>query len=86
MLCRNLLDYPGVTFPLATFTAEAYRDVSIQQTPRNPTEAHVHQQWRPDTFQNAPISLQLIGRRHEEEKLLAMLSRVEAAISRTSEK
>jgi len=81
----NLLDYPGVVFPVDRFSAKNYHAVPISQQSRNPTELFIHQQWQPDTFENAPISLQLIGRRHEEEKLLAMLSRVESAITLLSD-
>jgi amidase len=79
------VDYPGVVFPLATFSANDYQGVPIDHRPRNDTEHFIHSQWDPATFNNAPVPLQLIGRRHEEEKLLAMLSRVESALASNSD-
>ncbi len=50
--------------------------------PRNDVEDFIRSQWDSKTYENAPISLQLVGRRHNEEKLLAILNKVEEATSR----
>jgi amidase len=73
------MDYPGVVFPVGQMKADQYNSRPLRSHPRNPTEQYVHAQWSPGAFEGAPISLQLVGRRHGEEKLLAMLSRVEDA-------
>jgi len=78
----NLLDYPGVVFPTGRMIARDYQSVTLPNAPRNSTESYVHKQWSPEVFDGAPISLQIVGRRHEEEKLLAMLGRVEEATKR----
>lgn len=51
--------------------------------PRNETESFVHKQWMDDPSQSIglPVGLQLIGRRHNEEKVLAMLTVVEKALA-----
>lgn len=46
---------------------------------RNEAEQFIRAQWNPKTYENAPISLQLVGRRHSEENLIAMLDVVETA-------
>jgi len=76
----NLLDYPGVVFPSGFLAKEECYLNSKLPIARNSTEEYIHAQWSPETYEGAPISLQLIGRRHEEEKLLAMLDRLEDAV------
>ena len=81
----NVCDYPGVVFPrgrfhTATFEQAAVHDSFPPHQPRNPTEAFVHEQWSPLTYENAPISLQLIGTRLNEERLLKILSVVERSV------
>lgn len=53
--------------------------VETLPAPRNEAEKFIRDQWDPKTYENAPISLQLIGRRHSEENLIAVLDVVEAA-------
>lgn len=82
----NLLDYPGVVFPAGRFDAGSYRpidvsaDVTLPEQPRNTTEEYVRAQWNPDTYHNASIGLQLVGRRLNEERLLGILQKVEEAV------
>lgn len=75
----NLLDLPGVVFPVGRFKATASATYPPLPSPRNDVENFIHSQWNPATYDNAPISLQLVGRRHNEEKLLAMLNVLEKA-------
>ena len=82
----NLMDYPAAVFPVGRLKAETYTalDISTEFTlaksPRNPVEEFVRAQWDPQTYDNAAVSLQLIGRRLNEEKVLGMLKKVEDAI------
>jgi len=72
----NLLDLPAVAFPVGRFEASEYADYPPLPSPRNDVESFIHSQWNnPATYDNAPISLQLVGRRHNEEKLLAVLGK-----------
>ena len=83
----NLVDYPAAVFPVgrrmdaATYRAvDVSAEVALPATPRNPTEDFVRSQWDPQTYHNASVSLQLIGRRLNEEKVLGMLQKVEEAV------
>jgi len=79
----NLLDLPAVVFPVGRYKAEE-NSISLPQ-PRNEVEKFIHGQWQPRTYDNAPVSLQLVGRRHNEEKLLAILDVVEKAVGAIDE-
>jgi len=74
----NLLDLPGVVFPVGRYDGKD-GSWSSQPPSRNAIEKSIHAKWQPDTYRNAPVSLQLVGRRHNEEKLLAMLNVIEKA-------
>jgi amidase len=79
----NLADYPGAVFPLGHFRATSRADsdyASELPSPRNDTEKFIRSQWDPDTYDNAPISLQIVGRRFNEEKVLYALGIVEKAL------
>lgn len=72
----NVLDLPAVVFPAGKYD---YIGDEVLPVPRNDIERSIHAQWQSGTYDNAPVSLQLVGRRHNEEKLLAMLNVVEKA-------
>jgi amidase len=76
----NLADYPGVVFPVGRCTSAEYDATNDLSPPRNDTEEFVQRQWDPKTYENAPISLQLVARRLNEEKLLHALNVVEDAL------
>lgn len=84
----NLLDLPAVVFPVGErFNLKPLingnHPVSDLGPARNPIEREVMEQWKPETYNGAPIALQLVGRRHNEEKVLAMLQVIEYARSQT---
>ncbi|CEL63928.1 Acetamidase OS=Emericella nidulans (strain FGSC A4 / ATCC 38163 / CBS 112,46 / NRRL 194 / M139) GN=amdS PE=2 SV=1 [Rhizoctonia solani AG-1 IB] len=81
----NLLDLPAVVFPSKKpFDASAWesgsKSNSLRDKPLNPIDEFVRAQWDPKAFDGAPISLQLVGRRWQEEKLLGALHHVEDAM------
>ncbi|CUA77747.1 hypothetical protein RSOLAG22IIIB_12815 [Rhizoctonia solani] len=80
----NLLDLPVVVFPSGkpfdASTWDAAAGSSSDQL-RNPIEEFIKTQWKPETFDGAPIGLQLVGRRWQEENLFAMLKQVEDAVA-----
>ncbi|KAI6047918.1 amidase signature domain-containing protein [Pisolithus marmoratus] len=78
----NLLDLPAVVFPVGQYSASMWVP-SDPSPPRGSVEDFIARQWSPDTYDNAPISLQLVGRRHNEERLLAMLGVIEKVIPPT---
>jgi amidase len=79
----NLLDLPGVVFPTGKFSAIGDSSTQVQQSPRSDLERSIQSQWDARTYDNVPISLQLVGRRHNEEKLLAILNVIERAVRGT---
>lgn len=77
----NVLDWPAVTFPVEPGTKSASWP---PHPPRSVTEEHVFSEWIPSLYDSAPIGLQLVGRRLEEEKLLEDLVLIETCLSRTA--
>lgn len=49
-------------------------------TPKSPTDESIWRSYDPSAVANAPVGLQLIGRRLEEEKVLAGCAVVEQAL------
>ncbi|KDQ18231.1 hypothetical protein BOTBODRAFT_155367 [Botryobasidium botryosum FD-172 SS1] len=76
----NLVDYPGAIIPMGKFDPEAYVETDPMPAPRNETEKFISSQWSPPTYSGAPVAVQLVGRRHHEEEVLAMLNKVEDAL------
>ncbi|KAI7785012.1 uncharacterized protein LA080_008411 [Diaporthe eres] len=77
----NLLDYPGVVFPVTTVDPEKDPKVS-QYEPLNDQDRFVYDMYSPEKFAGAPVSLQIVGRRQYDEKVLAALAEVERAMGR----
>ncbi|PCH34207.1 amidase [Wolfiporia cocos MD-104 SS10] len=82
----NLMDFPAVVFPTGRFRARGYTPLDISgdfdaaTRPRNAVEKFISQQWATETYDNASVSLQLVGRRLNEERVLGMLTVVEDAL------
>jgi amidase len=76
----NLCDYPAAVFPTGFHHAGHHYSDEMATKPRNPVEAYIHSQWNSRTYDNAPISLQVVGRRLNEEKLLHVLFQVDDAL------
>lgn len=77
----NLLDYPGAVFPVTTVDpAKDPKDLSY--VPKNDQDKFVYDMYSPEKYTNAPVSLQLIGRRQNDEKVLAALVEIEHAMGR----
>lgn len=80
------MDFPAVVFPTGRFRAHDNIpfDVSGEPVhgtrPRSAMEEYIKGQWAPETYDNAPVALQLIGRRLDEERLLGILSVVEQSL------
>ncbi|KAH8725430.1 amidase signature domain-containing protein [Phaeosphaeriaceae sp. PMI808] len=75
----NLLDYPGVAFPVCTVDKNIDRWES-DQTPLSGHDKNNRKLWNPEEFHGVPVGLQLVGRRFEDEKILAILQHIEAII------
>ena len=81
----NILDWPAVTFPVESpsgSAAETGQDSTAWPPfePRSTMEKEVWAEWNPDWYEGAPVGLQLVGRRLEEEKLLSDLRILEGAL------
>ena len=64
----NLLDYPALVFPVTK--VDPSKDVKDEgYTPMNEKDKYNHDLYDPENFKDAPVSLQLVGRRFEDEKV-----------------
>lgn len=78
----NVLDCPGITFPVAPLGPDAVHNVGNwpPHAPRSELEKEVWDEWNEAWYVGAPVGLQLIGRRLQEEKLLMDMEIVEAVL------
>lgn len=78
----NLLDYPGAVFPVTT--VDAAKDAKDEHyMPKNEKDRFCYEMYSPERYENAPVSLQIIGRRNHDEKVLAALREIEKAMGRS---
>ncbi|GAB7353854.1 hypothetical protein MBLNU459_g4217t1 [Dothideomycetes sp. NU459] len=82
----NALDLPGTVFPASTVKAtDTWKSVglsgnAVPMTEKDAEYRRYFDQGGPYKYRDAPVSLQLIGRRLQEEKLLAMTELVEGVL------
>ncbi|CZS94214.1 related to general amidase [Rhynchosporium agropyri] len=77
----NLLEYPGAVFPVTTVS----QDEDLEETdyvPRNEKDKFNWELYRRERYVDAPVGLQIVCRRWEDEKCLAVLAEVERAMGR----
>jgi Asp-tRNA(Asn)/Glu-tRNA(Gln) amidotransferase A subunit family amidase len=70
-----------VVFPVTTVDAEKDK-IDTTYLPKNTQDKFVYEMYTPEKFQNAPVSLQIIGRRNYDEKVIAALVEMEKAMGR----
>ena len=75
------MDYPGVVFPVTKVDSQL-DPTDTEYVPVNEQDAFVRNMYSPETFADAPVSLQIIGRRQEDEKVIAALVEIERAMGR----
>lgn len=69
----NILDFPGVTLPILKADRQLDSKDSNRRTHfHNPDDELLWQRYNADRVHGLPTSVQLVGRRLEEEKLLAL--------------
>ncbi|KAH8816557.1 amidase signature domain-containing protein [Xylogone sp. PMI_703] len=71
----NLLDYPALVFPVDKVDVEKDGEKE-EYSPRNPKDEYNWKLWQEhgaEGYKDAPISLQLVGRRFEDEKVFEAL-------------
>ncbi|KAF2128547.1 amidase [Dothidotthia symphoricarpi CBS 119687] len=75
----NLLDYPGVVFPVSQ--VDKATDVwDDDGSVWNGQDEDNRKLWDPEEFHGAPVGLQLVGRRFEDEKVLGILEHIKKEI------
>ncbi|PYI04565.1 glutamyl-tRNA amidotransferase subunit A [Aspergillus sclerotiicarbonarius CBS 121057] len=75
----NLLDYPGVVFPVTKIdTVRDAKDTTY--IPQNEFDSWCYESYDPQKQRDVPISLQLVAKRLEEEKLLQALKEIKQKI------
>lgn len=77
----NLLDYPGAVFPVTKVSPDK-DPKDVNYVPKNPQDKFIYDMYSPATFAGMPVSLQVIGRRQHDEKVLAALVEIERALGR----
>ena len=78
----NLLDYPAAVFPVTT--VDLIKDqVEIDYKPRNPLDNENYKWYTsPQCYANAPIGLQVICRRYNDEKVMKCIEIIERAMGK----
>lgn len=77
----NLVDYPAVVFPVTTVDPDLDpRDEAY--VPMNEQDKYNHDLYDPKRYEGAPVSLQIVGRRNFDEKVMKALELVEQAMGR----
>ena len=77
----NMLEYPGVGFPVSVVDPK----IDMKDTtylPMNDQDKFNYDLYSPEQYADAPIGLQLVTRRFEDEKCLAILKVIEQAMGR----
>lgn len=72
----NFLDYSALAFPVSTVSREK-DGFDESYVPRNALDDWNHRIYDPESMHGLPVGLQIIGRRLEEEKVLAAAKVIE---------
>ena len=81
----NLSDFSACTFPVTY--ADKTLDGAVPPSQFNPCselDKKIHADYDPEFYHGAPVGLQLVGKRLEEEKVLEMVEVVADALKRAS--
>jgi amidase len=81
----NLLDYPGVAFPVCKVDKRVDK-LKPAEKALSGLDKENRALWDPEEFDGMPVSLQLVGRRFDDEKVLAVLEHLTASIGLPLEK
>ncbi|KAI9743014.1 MAG: Acetamidase [Claussenomyces sp. TS43310] len=79
-LVANALDYTASVFPVTTVDKSIDVADATSYTPLNEMDAKVSKSYDPDIYDGAHVALQLIGRRLQEEKILALTEMIGDAL------
>ncbi|KAL1303863.1 hypothetical protein AAFC00_000319 [Neodothiora populina] len=77
----NLLDYPALVFPTGLACTPELDTKEGGYTPRNQSDEYNQTIYTPEAYRDAPISLQLVGRRYEDERVIEAMEMIANAAS-----
>ncbi|KAF2655066.1 putative glutamyl-tRNA amidotransferase subunit A [Lophiostoma macrostomum CBS 122681] len=72
----NLLDYPALIAPVTKVDVELDKK-EADYVPRNEKDKYNYELYEAEKYANAPISLQLVGRRYEDEKVVEAMEYIQ---------
>jgi len=75
----NLLDYPAMVFPV-TKVDPAKDAADGEYQPMNAQDEFNHKLYSPEVYVDAPVSLQLVGRRYDDEKVFEATEFIKQAV------
>ncbi|EXJ78899.1 hypothetical protein A1O3_08399 [Capronia epimyces CBS 606.96] len=78
----NVLDYPAISIPLTTVSASRDRLPADPYEPLNEADAWNWKLYDPERMDGFPVSVQIVGRRFQEEKVLGAAKVLETLRSR----
>ena len=77
----NLLDYPACTFPTGEYVSEAEHPKDETYKPRdNEFDAENWARYNPKDYEGAPICLQLVGRKWDDEGVISAVTTISNAL------
>lgn len=76
----NVLDYTAVVVPVTKADAAVDKPEANYQ-PIGDLDKAIHEEYDPELVQGTPVGLQLVGRRFQEEKMIAIAEMVETALA-----
>ncbi|KAJ5982591.1 hypothetical protein N7451_012691 [Penicillium sp. IBT 35674x] len=78
----NVLDYTSVSIPITCFDSQLQKDEATT-TYISPTDEAVHASYDADLYHGAPIGIQLVGQRLQEEKIITLAEYLSEHIGHT---
>lgn len=81
----NVLDYPAVVIPVGKVREDdtCDRDADGGSSRFGSLDDWYTENYSPEKYANAPVAIQIVGRRLQEEKVLGMASKIESTLKRT---
>ncbi|KAI0029397.1 general amidase [Vararia minispora EC-137] len=76
----NLLDLPALVLPVGAKVDPVLDPVDSNFKPVSERDARIQATYHPELFANAPLTVQIVGRRYREEEVIGMAELVEAAL------
>ncbi|KAI9056056.1 hypothetical protein LZ554_000987 [Drepanopeziza brunnea f. sp. 'monogermtubi'] len=76
----NILDYPSCTFPVTFADKDLDARRAADWKPLNELDGKIQEDYDPEFYHGTPVTLQCVGRRLEEEKVLEMVGVIAEAL------